>query len=481
VSEIIETRTSEKRLPADSKPLGFNCIICGRDYGSIQFIPKQRTRKIKRKRPLGRPEPDMIQVPKRPELAPVDYSLRNKIIAGYEEQLLDKATKDLAALRRNGWQLLPFSQPLSKSERIELETYVSQLRSRVEARRLHDQQLQREDSLWNVTEDIADIKPSIYGLMKKLSIWVTPDAANSNEGNRGEGGGESIRNTGNYDKIIKWNPITMIRKYRDIVDPFRYLEFSMDFYAKVLAKYGCIPTKILSEEEIKILRKAFDIINKYTRQFYDRNYRYTWYEWFWIVRYAQAFTPGKAAKMLLALDGEHGEGDMGRISPKHIKDKINPVLKFWQDYFNYSPYFFNFLKFVHRLIEKDPQLDAEHNKRLEKDHEDNDITINKMLEEHSGALQQKLLKGNITNNTKNNDDYYLGTNNDDFKAAKTGPERVRIHHSNKNYQKEAEEFKNGLRKEKPKKKISCTFSPSLLTMDVRIKLHKEGKVPIMQI
>jgi hypothetical protein len=88
VLEIIETRTSEKRLPADSKQLGFSCIICGRDYGSIQFIPKQRTTKVKRKRPLGRPEPDMLQIPKRSELTPLDYSFRNKIIAGYEEQLI---------------------------------------------------------------------------------------------------------------------------------------------------------------------------------------------------------------------------------------------------------------------------------------------------------------------------------------------------------------------------------------------------------
>lgn len=43
-----------------------------------------------------------------------------------------------------------------------------------------------------------------------------------------------------------------------------------------------------------------------------------------------------------------------------------------------------------------------------------------------------------------------------------------------------EEYNNGLREEKPKKKFSCTFSPSLLPMDIRIKLHKEGKVPIMQ-
>ena len=81
--EVIETRTSEKQLPANSSPLDFSCVVCGRDYGSIQFLPKQRTREIKRKekRLLGRPEPDMLQIPKRPELNPIDYSLRNTIIS----------------------------------------------------------------------------------------------------------------------------------------------------------------------------------------------------------------------------------------------------------------------------------------------------------------------------------------------------------------------------------------------------------------
>lgn len=236
----------------------------------------------------------------------------------------------------------------------------------------------------------------------------------------------------------------------------------------------------LSENDIELLKKGFDIINKYRRQFYDRNYRYTWYEWFWIIRYAQAFTPRRAAKMLLVLDGEE-QGAGGRISPKHIKDNINPVMQFWQDFFYYTPYFFSYLKFIHRLIEMDPELKAEYNKMLEGDDKDNDATISRMLEEHLNSLQQKLLEDNTSNVNNNNNDYYLGTNNDDFKAVKVGQERIRIYHSNKNYQKEMEEFKDGSRNERPKKKFSCTFSPSLLPMDVRIKLHKEGKVPIIQV
>src|SRR6476620_2732202 len=119
--EAIETGTSEKQLPANSGPLNFNCV-CGRDYGSIQFLPKQRTSKIKRKRLLGRAEQDKIQIPKRTEITQVDYSLTNAIIARYEDESLGKFTKVLAELRRNGWQFLPFSPPLSEEDRANLET-----------------------------------------------------------------------------------------------------------------------------------------------------------------------------------------------------------------------------------------------------------------------------------------------------------------------------------------------------------------------
>ena len=61
--------------------------------------------------------------------------------------------------------------------------------------------------------------------------------------------------------------------------------------------------------------------------------------------------------MLVALDGEE-QGAGGRISPKHIKDNINPIMEFWQDYFYYSPHFFSLLKSIHRLIETDSELKA---------------------------------------------------------------------------------------------------------------------------
>ena len=50
----------------------------------------------------------------------------------------------------------------------------------------------------------------------------------------------------------------------------------------------------------------------------------------------------------------------------------------------------------------DPALKAEYNKMLEEDHKDNDATINRMLEEHSNSLHQKLLEDNTSNVNNNN-------------------------------------------------------------------------------
>ena len=69
--------------------------------------------------------------------------------------------------------------------------------------------------------------------------------------------------------------------------------------------------------------------------------------------------------------------------------------------------------------------------------------------------------------------------NIDDRAIKTRPERIRIHHSNPHYQEEPEEYRKGLRKEKPRKKKSCgPFDPSILPMEVRTRLHNENVVPL---
>ena len=70
-----------------------------------------------------------------------------------------------------GNSFLLFPPPLSEADRTTLETYLSALKSRVEARKLHEQEIERKVSLWNVTEKVEDID-RIYDFMKKLSKGI---------------------------------------------------------------------------------------------------------------------------------------------------------------------------------------------------------------------------------------------------------------------------------------------------------------------
>jgi hypothetical protein len=157
---------------------------------------------------------------------------------------------------------------------------------------------------------------------------------------------------------VKWNPICMIKMYRRQGDPFRHLHFDTDFYAKVIATYPELMAYARKHEEE--IGKAFDVINTYRIQFPNHNWRYTLYEWLWIAKYAQKERIGKTRNMLSSLDGQ-----AGRISRKYIKNQIDPVMKFWEDFVRYAPYFFKFLNIMNCVISHDPKLSEENKRRIE--------------------------------------------------------------------------------------------------------------------
>ena len=165
---------------------------------------------------------------------------------------------------------------------------MAKLKERVETR---NRQIQIEEGIveasrWNAIENVRDIDSHVYDIMKTVGegFITTEDVKDNQEGEQ----------KGNC--IIKWNPITIIKRYRQFVDPLRHLNFKINFYAKVLAKYPGILTRLLSGEREQILTKAFNVVDTYRKQFSNRNWRYTWFEWFWIVRYAQAFTPRRVCE-----------------------------------------------------------------------------------------------------------------------------------------------------------------------------------------
>lgn len=431
-------------MPRPTNALGFSCPQCGRNYGSIQFLG-QKIRKVINRKKSG-DDLDSVHIPKRKKLHPVEYSLRNKIIADMEEKLLERGINDLDSIRLSGRCLLP----VLRAKKQMLEENVAILERRVNARQQQRSTNEVSDPKWDVLESSLDIPPHIYELTKTLG-----------------GNYIVVKKMGNKN-IVKWNPIKLIKEYRNSIDPIRHLDFNSDFYAIVLARYPSIKKKFTEMKDT--MNKAFEVIDTYRKQFSDRNYQYTYIEWFWIVRYAQVTSARRAIKMLMALDGEEE-----KLSTKHVKDKMNSVLKFWEKFIQYSPHFFNFLTEMHHLIEKDPELKNEYSKIKQHNDDIDRRYVLRMLDEHFQGLPLNLTDSNDTN------DYFKGLKEDSFKASKlTGP-RVRIYHSNSNYKKEMQDYNKKLIKKRPKKKISCTFNPSKLPIDVRVRLHKEGKVPIIEL
>ena len=176
--------------------------------------------------------------------------------------------------------------------------------------------------------------------------------------------------------------------------------------------------------------------------------------------------------MLRVLDGKAGQ-----MSRKHIKDQIDPIMKFWEYFSNYAPYFFKFLNDIESFIANDSELSQENKKRSEQLEEDNLNDVTKIAKDHLDRIAQHPYS------PSNNDGKYgcqkcesFTNYYDHLKAIRKGPERLRISHSNPNYQKEMEAFNEGSKKEKPRKKTVCYIDPHKLSLDIRVELHKQGKV-----
>ena len=141
---------------------------------------------------------EAVRIPKRSTLNPVEYALKNIITTDAEERLLQKATNNMAQLKREGWRLFPFSQPLPDSERQKLEEYVAELKGRVETR---NRQIQIEKgaieaSRWDVIENAGEIDTHVYDIMKILGegLITTEDVNDKQE------------DEWKSNNMIKWNP-----------------------------------------------------------------------------------------------------------------------------------------------------------------------------------------------------------------------------------------------------------------------------------
>jgi hypothetical protein len=396
----------------------------------------------------ARNKPFRQQASRRDGLKPVEYALKNGISAKVEESYSNRLARVTAQLRLEGRRFLPYSPPLSESEGQKLEGYSRILQARTEARKKQLEEEELRNSKWEVVEKIEDIDPRIYKFFKIMGPMVTIEEENN-------------------DTVIKWNPIKQIKLYRRLGDPIASLYIPWSFYKKVLRKHPYIITE-RPAEYLSLVKKGAKVFNEYRNSLFYQNWKYTLYEWFWIVAYAKSEGIGKALSMLKVLE-DKTEGKISRI---HIKKMLEHVTRFWEEFQKYCPCLFKFRKLILVCIGDDPELKEKYEKLREQSRREDEDYVKEIRGKHLDDMIKQLTASQIT------DKHRMKINIDD-RAIKTRPERIRIHHSNPHYQRELEEYRKGLRKEKPRKKKSCgPFDPSILPVEVRARLHNENIVPL---
>ena len=124
------------------------------------------------------------------------------------------------------------------------------------------------------------------------------------------------------------------------------------------------------------------------------------------------------------------------------------VVRFWEEFFDYSSHFFKFRKLILACINGDSGTKEKYEKLREHGRSEDDDYVKGIRGTHLDYMIKQLTGSQIS-------DIDRTKINIDDRTIKTRPERIRIHHSNPHYQKELEEYRNGLRLEKPKKRKSC--------------------------
>ena len=170
-----------------------------------------------------------------------------------------------------------------------------------------------------------------------------------------------------------------------------------------------------------------------------------------------------------------GDQSKRKLSPKHIKDQIEPVIAFWLDFFEYASHYLAYLNTIGRITKNDPEL----SKLDQQESVQYDTKANNFIEDLTSTHRQETL-----NHTSSKKDNGPGPESKETKSGfgfqkvpRVSKEIILVRHPNLNYKKEMSEFRKGLRKEKPKRKTSsCYFDPWKQLPEVLGALIKKGKI-----
>ena len=445
---------AKRLMPKISSKLGYACPICGLDYGWEETVVQKSTRKRGLKNKLHalskrRTDDEKIHLTKIAS-KPAEYGLYNLITDHLERGWLDVAANGFVKLLHDGtWNRM------SVHDQESILKGIARVKARVDSRKKGEQEEEENYKGWDVV--LTEKDSPFYELSRKITGLYK----------------SSISKTGN-NGTARFNPVIEIERYRRAGDPLRHLYVDEDRQTRVLFKYPSLMKKFKDEGKDPLIQKGSVFLNKYRQPFSDARWRYLWIEHFWIALYAHVVSPRQGARMVGILDGQVG----GKISPKYIKDRIQPAIEFWCNFFEFVPHYLRYLVTIESIIKNDSQLSKIDQLESKKCDRENENDIEEIGRTH---LEQVLKLKSTSGGTLNDANTTLRMDRADLpfdiRVPKVGREMIRIRHPNINFQREMDEYTKGIRKVKPKRKTSsCYFDPWKQSTDVKEQLLKKGKI-----
>jgi hypothetical protein len=164
----------------------------------------------------------------------------------------------------------------------------------------------------------------------------------------------------------------------------------------------------------------------------DDRYKRSLAEWVTITKYAMETSPEAASKKFY---GVTPDGKKIRLSPKHIKDRIEEINNFLDKFAEFIPKVPLNIRILSNIVRNDPELTLQYEKLSKQYDAENK---QKILEEMEEVYEDD---SNIRNQSQHHEYQYCY-----YKI---------VHYDNDLYEKQKSEYQKGLRKSKPEGRIEC--------------------------
>jgi hypothetical protein len=178
--------------------------------------------------------------------------------------------------------------------------------------------------------------------------------------------------------------------------------------------------------------RAIRLVTRMMKSATDDRYKRSITEWVSITKYAMETSPEAASKRFYGITPD---GKKLRLSPKHIKDMIEEVNNFLDEFTEFIPKVALNIRTLNNIARNDPEL-SQLFEKLSKQYDDENKQ--KILETMEGSDEDN---GGTHNQSKNHDYQYSY-----YKI---------VHYDKDLYEKQKSEHQKGIRKSKPDGRIEC--------------------------